>query len=1145
MSGSLIGGTIGGVIGALYGGPQGAQIGFTIGSTAGGMLFPGGKDTEQTGPRLSDLHPQTSTYGTPIPIIYGTFGIAGNVIWAADIIEQQNTTEETAGKGGGPTQKTTTFTYFGDFAILFCEGEVDGISRMWAGPEKRLIYDATLTAPGSTLEGGAVRVYTGDETQLADPLIEQYLGVGNVPGYRGSCYVVFEKFPLANDGNRLPFIVAEIMGKATVAPRNWRLRYTDVSGIWFDVTWASSQRLFVAVGNGYSSPASTIDDNIYAQVATSPDGRNWTTRPIPIKRTENWTAVAAGAGVIVAVGNGNIDALSHPLEDYFVAMRSEDGVTWESSGPAANMFTQYRQFWQDVCYADDLHAFVAVGGQSNSGDPKYNVMVSTDSGGTWALRNAVDAVNGIFLNAVCWSEELHKFVAVGDTVIDHDNVLVSSNGAIWTPATIPSNTVGLWNDVCWSKELSLFVAVGGRFLAGSDQTKRHLITSPDGVVWTSVDLSSLATALFKIDLQTVLWVAEDSCFYAFNVDPGFKAVITSTDGVTWTVQTILGYSDPVIALTVGRDIFGLATNGLGMTVAVEHSQVAGVSSATQALTLSGGSTISSNETTLDEVVTDLSLRAGLDVDQIDVTALDDVVDGYAIARQTSVRGAITPLQQAYYFDAVESQGIGTFVKRGGAVAVTIPDGDLGAYYAGSEPADPLRTVRKMEDELPKIVYTNYLSRATIYEGASKIAQRVIGSSGSETTLDLPLVLSDTKAQEVAEVNLYGAWMQRLSYSTSLSRKYAQIEPTDLVSIGGQTILVAKISDTPMGLRNIEGFRDDPSYYNPVVIVTETEPVEKTVFTLAHTDVVLLDIPILRDVDNEAGFYFAAVGDAPSWHGMQLFKASDGVTFGYVGASSVAAAIGATIDILPDFTGGNVFDPDSTVTVDLEGDATLSSTTQLAVLNGANACALGRQGRWEILQYKNAVHNVDGSWTLSGLLRGRRGTEWAMGLHDAGDTFVALDAASIRRATPSSSEIGLARQYKAVTLGDTMENTGVRTFTNYAEGLECFSPVQLVVERDISDNITLNWVRRTRIGGEWRDGVDVQLGEASEAYEVDIYDTSSPSVILRTITGLTAPTASYSTADQTTDGLTPGDEVTVKVFQMSAVVGRGHDATLTV
>ena len=56
-----------------------------------------------------------------------------------------------------------------------------------------------------------MRIYPGDETQLADSALEEQVGTGNQPAYRGLCYVVFESFNLSKYGNRIPNIEAEIL----------------------------------------------------------------------------------------------------------------------------------------------------------------------------------------------------------------------------------------------------------------------------------------------------------------------------------------------------------------------------------------------------------------------------------------------------------------------------------------------------------------------------------------------------------------------------------------------------------------------------------------------------------------------------------------------------------------------------------------------------------------------------------------------------------------------------------------------------------------------------------------------------------------------------------------------------------------------
>lgn len=194
-------GTIGTAVGTYVGGPVGGFIGGQIGSAIGSKL--GGTNKKfYDGARLEELAVQTSTYGKTVPKVWGSVRLAGNVIWSLPIKEMVTTTTVSGGgKGGGAKRSKSTqteYSYYVTLAIAVCEGEITRIDRVWA--------DAKLL----DLSQGTYRLYTGTETQLPDPLIESFHGVGSTPAYRGMAYVVIEDFPLADFGNRIPNFSFEV-----------------------------------------------------------------------------------------------------------------------------------------------------------------------------------------------------------------------------------------------------------------------------------------------------------------------------------------------------------------------------------------------------------------------------------------------------------------------------------------------------------------------------------------------------------------------------------------------------------------------------------------------------------------------------------------------------------------------------------------------------------------------------------------------------------------------------------------------------------------------------------------------------------------------------------------------------------------------
>ncbi len=182
-----IGAVIGGIAGFFLGGPAGAWQGAQIGYVAGSAIGAEGQNAQ--GPRLSDLRIQSSAYGKDIPIVYGSARMSGNIIWGLPLREAA--TEEDQGKGGGGST-VTTYTYDATFAVLLCEGPIVGIRKIWAYGE--LIYnlsdDSSLeTIIASNRAARSFTIYTGSETQEADPLIQADLGAANTQAFRGYAYV--------------------------------------------------------------------------------------------------------------------------------------------------------------------------------------------------------------------------------------------------------------------------------------------------------------------------------------------------------------------------------------------------------------------------------------------------------------------------------------------------------------------------------------------------------------------------------------------------------------------------------------------------------------------------------------------------------------------------------------------------------------------------------------------------------------------------------------------------------------------------------------------------------------------------------------------------------------------------------------------
>jgi hypothetical protein len=103
-----------------------------------------------------------------------------------------------------------------------------------------------------------------------------------------------------------------------------------------------------------------------------------------------------------------------------------------------------------------------------------------------------------------------------------------------------------------------------------------------------------------------------------------------------------------------------------------------------------------------------------------------------------------------------------------------------------------------------------------------------------------------------------------------------------------------------------------------------------------------------------------------------------------------------------------------------------------------------------------------------------------------------------------------------------------------------SPVHVKGTRDTSNNLTIEWTGRTRTPVTGLAEL-VPMGESVEAYDIDIIVGGNP---VRTITATTT-NAPYTAAEQTADGITPGNPVTLNIYQLSSTRGRGHPANAVI
>lgn len=552
-----------------------------------------------------------------------------------------------------------------------------------------------------------------------------------------------------------------------------------------------------------------------------------------------------------------------------------------------------------------------------------------------------------------------------------------------------------------------------------------------------------------------------------------------------------------------------------------------------------------------EVVHALMERAGYSASDFDVgglAALTKPVRALALSQVASTRSALEVLQKSYFFECSAADKI-VFKPRSVAPVVRIPFVDLGFADAPEGSDDPLALKMGNDLEQPAQLAVTYANMAGDYNADTQFSDRLVSGQASTQTMQVPLGMLPAEGKAVADALLFDMIASMHSTTLSLPRRYACLEPGDIVEAVARDGRVLRLRIVQIKAKGVflsaECCLDDVGALDSAAItdvgyITVADPTR-----VPDTAWEVMDIPILRDADNAAGFYLAAAPKSinyatDQWKGAVATRSWSDLEYQHLLHMPDASVLGTCITALPAWVGGAVFDEASTLEVRVWGQ--LASTTRAEILldDRVNAMLVGA----EVVRFRNAeLLEVDEgtnerSYRLSSFLRGQRGTEWAIAAHEAGERCVLLTTA-LRRVTGQSNELQAPMQLKVLTSGKLLSSVQPLYFTDTGVGLKPFSVAGLRALVN-PEGVHLGWWRRTRLACRYGGAAPVvPLGEASESYRVQVWLGGS---LLRTQL-VTAPQWLYSTAMRVDDGLLGGELLRFVVAQVSAAVGAGYESSI--
>lgn len=422
-------------------------------------------------------------------------------------------------------------------------------------------------------------------------------------------------------------------------------------------------------------------------------------------------------------------------------------------------------------------------------------------------------------------------------------------------------------------------------------------------------------------------------------------------------------------------------------------------------------------------------------------------------------------------------------------AVAVADGDFGAgdfgrgeglaRRTGAAPAARLDTLR-------------YYDVARDYQPG---LQRASGRApeGQPAGIELPAALAADDARSLVESAARRARWARDTLAWRCCELDAEVAPGAVVAAPGQPGLW-RVTDWEWRASGVElqMTRLAPTSAFALPDVDPGRPNPAPDLPAGETVLAAFELPWDGTGSGDLPAVFAALSSPGArWTGAALFAdQGDGDLVPLGPSGRTRSAMGAAVDVLP---AGSplLFDRASAVTVALAGpDLTLPTATPRQLAMGANRALLGE----EMIQFASATPLGGGLWRLENLLRGRGGSEHAIGGHAAGERFVLLDDAPVAL---DAAAVGSAAGtlIAAIGLGDTEPVTAPIACRGWI--LRPPAPVHARRAALPGGGLALSWTRRSRGAWAWSDGIDVPLGEEAEAYLVTYGPVAAPLALWET------------------------------------------------
>ena len=461
------------------------------------------------------------------------------------------------------------------------------------------------------------------------------------------------------------------------------------------------------------------------------------------------------------------------------------------------------------------------------------------------------------------------------------------------------------------------------------------------------------------------------------------------------------------------------------------------------------------------IILEISKKCGIDTNRVEVSSVDQPVEGFLLSNRITAIDAINTLRASYFFDInANDRDIIAFVSREHGKEIFVDSSEFLKLSNNSF----IEEIDIPKDLTLKEIDFYFINQDDNYSTAYKYINNETSSYASKVTLRLPIAMTESEAQRICQMLLKNSHYEDRILKFILNSFDLKLKPSDFVILNYQNKRYS-IRIISIVLQNLQmivtGIIDDKHSYSKIPFAKNKLNAEFKPTTEAK--LIIIDLPFSLSGANtpELYAYFQGISNSPIYAKL---------------SSDTSANWNRITTILPSNSIGTVVSFEQTLEVNI-----FHIDEENFVLVNADDLDISNSGDWnyamvgnELICFKYIEKMRTNLYKVSYLTRGAMGTEQYMREHIWGENFILLNS-DITTIPISEKLLDQSIDFKCYgcELSIIYQNKAQRPLSPY-----------LTRQELIGQNLFLSWVSRDKDDGNW------QFSSIKKSYQFTIMVTTA-------------------------------------------------------